>query len=368
MRARRRTLVGLAFASALIGCAAPPPPPPPPKPVVVGPPTDTVRIPLTDLLARTYYGNAGGIYPGGINQPPADHDSAARARRNSIKPLDVNGDESPFGKFVLLSIGMSNATQEWCSQNSGPPCAPWTFMGKAAVDPGVNHYTMVIVNGAADGQDAPAWTSPTSPSYDRIKVARLAPLGLSENQVQVVWVKLDDQKPSISLFVKADSIHPAPARADSADANVLLTNLGQVLRALRVRYPYLRLVFLSSRIYGGYATTDLNPEPYAYESGFSVKWAIESQINEMRGLPANPRAGTLNYTKKAAPLILWGPYMWANGATPRSDGLAWERTDFEEDGTHPSQSGETKVAEKLLDFFKNSPYTRCWFVVNGYCL
>jgi hypothetical protein len=315
-----------------------------------------VKIPLTDLLARTYYGNAGGIYPGGINQPPTQHDSVARARRNLIKPLDVNGDESPFGKYVLLSIGMSNATQEWCSQNSGPPCAPWTFMGKAAIDPTINHYSLVIVNGAADGQDAPAWTSPSSASYDRIKLGRLAPLGLSENQVQVVWVKLDDQKPSLSL------------PADSADANILLTNLALVMRALRVRYPYLRLVFLSSRIYGGYATTDLNPEPYAYESGFSVKWLIESQINEMRGQPPNPRVGTLNYTSKAAPLILWGPYMWANGTTARSDGLSWERADFEEDGMHPSQSGEAKVSQRLIDFFKNSPYTRCWFVTSGYCL
>ena len=355
MPARCRALIGLVFASALAGCAAPPPPPPP-KPVVVGPPTDTVKIPLTDLLARTYYGNSGGIYPGGVNQPPADHDSAARTRRNLIKPLDVNGDESSLGKYVLVSIGMSNATQEWCSQNSGPPCAAWTFMGKAATDPNVNHYTMVIVNGAADGQDAPAWTSPTSAAYERIKVARLAPLGLSENQVQVVWVKLDDQKPSLSL------------PADSADARILLANLGMVMRALRVRYPYLRLVFLSSRTYGGYATTDLNPEPYAYESGFSMKWLIESQINEMRGQPANPQAGTLDYNKRAAALLLWGPYFWANGVTARSDGLVWQRQDFEEDGMHPSQIGEAKIADKLLDFFKNSPYSRCWFVTSGYCL
>jgi len=355
MRARRHILV-VASAAALFGCAAPPPPPPPPKPVVIGPPTDTVKIPLTDLLARTYYGNAGGLYPGGINQPPSDHDSAARARRTAIKPLDVNGDESPFGKYVLISIGMSNTTQEWCSEKSGPPCAQWTFMGKAATDPSVNHYALVIVNGAADGQDAPAWTSPTSPAYDRIKVARLAPLDLSENQVQAAWVKLQDPKPSISL------------PADSADAYVFLTNLGQVLRALRIRYPNLRIVFLSSRIYGGYATTDLNPEPYAYESGFSIKWAIESQINEMRGLPGNPRAGTLNYTKKSAPLIVWGPYFWANGTIPRSDGVVWNRADFEEDGTHPSQSGETKVAGMLMDFFKNSPFARCWFVANQYCL
>jgi hypothetical protein len=312
-----RNLVFLASAGALVACAAPPPPPPPPKPVVVvGPPTDTVRIALTDLLARTYYGNVGGLYPGGINQPPSDHDSAAKARRNSIKPLDVNGDESPFGKYVLISIGMSNATQEWCSQSSGPPCGAWTFMGRAAADPTVNHYTLVIVNGAADGQDAPGWISPSSPDYDRIKVARLAPLGLSENQVQAAWVKLEDPKPTVSL------------PADSADANILLTNLGLVMRALRVRYPNLRLVFVSSRIYGGYATIDLNPEPYAYESGYSVKWLIESQINEMRGQPANPRAGTLDYTKKVAPLILWGPYIWADGPVPRSDGLFWLRSEF----------------------------------------
>lgn len=354
MRARHRTLVVLAGGAALLSCAPPPPPPPPPKPVVVGPPTDTVKIPLTNL--PSYFKNRGGLYPNGVNQPPSDHDSAARSRRNAIRPLDVNGDESPFGKYVLISIGMSNTTQEWCSQTSGPPCAAWTFMGRAVADPAVNRYSLVIVNGAADGQEAPAWTSPASPNYDRIKTARLAPLGLSENQVEAAWVKLADGKPTTSL------------PADSADAYIFLSNLGQVLRALKIRYPNLQIVFLSSRTYGGYATTDLNPEPYAYEEGFSVKWAIEAQINEMRGLPASSRAGSLNYAKKSAPLIVWGPYLWAAGTTPRSDGLVWNRADFEEDGTHPSQSGESKVAGMLLEFFKTSPYARCWFVANQYCL
>jgi hypothetical protein len=359
MRARHRTLVVLAAGAALFSCS-PPPPPPPPKPVVVRPPTDTVKIPLTDL--PSYFGIRGGLYPNGLNQLPADHDSAARARRNRIRALDVNGDESPFGKYVLISIGMSNATQEWCSKTSGPPCATWSFMGRAAADPAVNKHSLVIVNGAADGQDAAAWTSPASPNYDRIKTVRLAPLGLSENQVEAVWVKLDDAKPTTSL------------PADSADAYIFLSNLGQVLRALRIRYPNLELVFLSSRTYAGYATpgvdstTDLNLEPYAYEEGFSVKLAIESQINEMRGLPSNPRAGSLNYTNKTAPLIIWGPYLWADGTTPRSDGLTWNRDDFEEDGTHPSRGGESKIGSILLEFFKNSPYSRCWFMANQYCL
>ena len=360
MLAGHRSLVVLAAGAALFSCSPPPPPPPPPKPVVVGPPTDTARIPLTDL--PSYFGIRGGLYPNGLNQIPADHDSAARARRNRIRALDVNGDESPFGKYVLLSIGMSNATQEWCSKTSGPPCATHTLMGRAAADPSVNKNSLVIVNGAADGQDAAAWTTPSSPNYDRIKTARLAPLGLSENQVEVVWLKLAVAKPVTSL------------PADSADAYIYLSNLGQIVRALRIRYPNLELVFLSSRTYAGYAaagvdsTSDLNTEPYAYEEGFSVKWAIESQINEMRGLPANPRAGSLNYANKTAPLIMWGPYLWADGAASRSDGLTWARTDFEEDGMHPSLTGESKVASILLEFFKNSPYTRCWFMANQYCL
>lgn len=235
-------------------------------------------------------------------------------------------------------------------------------MGRAAADPAVNKYTLVIVNGAAEGQDAQAWTSPASPNYERIKTGRLAPLGLSENQVEAVWVKLDDAKASTSL------------PADSADAYVFLSNIGQVLRTLRIRYPNLLIVFLSSRSYGGYAkpadstVTDLNPEPYAYEEGFSIKWAIESQINEMRGLPADPRAGTLNYAKKAATVIVWGPYLWSDGATPRSDGFLWNRSDYEEDGVHPSQTGESKAGLALLEFFKNSPYAKCWFVANQYCL
>ena len=339
-----------------VACASPPPAPPP-RPVVKGPPTDTVRTPLTDLLTGTYFGNQGGLYPGGINQPPADHDSAVRTRRNAIKPLDVNGDESPFGKYVLLSIGRSDATQEWCSAATRPPCAAWTLMGRAAADPGVNHYTMVIVNGADSGrQDVRAWASAGSPSYDRIKTARLTPLGLSENQVQVIWANLDAVYPTNRL------------PSDSADAYVFTSYLGQVMRALRVRYPHLQLVFLSSRLYAGFATSDLLPEPYAFEQGFAVKWLIESQIKEMRGSPPNQWAGSLNYLKKTAPVLVWGPYLWAAGETPRSDGLLWRRTDFESDGITPSQDGENKVGLALLNFFKSSLYSRCWFVNGQYCL
>ena len=355
MQAGLHALVCVGLAVAVSSCA-PPAPPPPPRPVVLGPPTDTLRIPLNDLASKTYFRYPGGLYPGSLNQPPGGHVSAARARRNAIRPLDVNGDEDPFGKYVLLSIGMSNTSQEWCSANSAPPCSAWSFMGRAANDPTVNHAALVIVNGAADSQDAAAWTSPASPTYERVRTARLNPLGLSENQVQIAWVKIATARPVAAL------------PSDTADVHLFVTTLGQVLRTLKIRYPNLQLVFLSSRSYGGYATIGLSPEPYAYEEGFSVKWTIESQINEARGVAADRRAGSLDYAKRTAPLALWGPYLWADGATPRSDGLAWLRTDFEEDGTQPSQSGESKVAAILLEFFKSSLHTRCWFLANQYCL
>jgi hypothetical protein len=65
---------------------------------------------------------------------------------------------------------------------------------------------------------------------------------------------------------------------------------------------------------------------------------------------------------------MWGPYLWANGMIPRSDSTFWGRFDFEADGLHPSQQGETKAGGMLLEFFKTMPYTKCWFVANQYCL
>ena len=52
---------------------------------------------------------------------------------------------------------------------------------------------------------------------------------------------------------------------------------------------------------------------------------------------------------------------------PRSDGRIWAIADLQNDGTHPSQSGEQKVGAMLLDFFKTSPVTSCWFLAGGIC-
>jgi hypothetical protein len=306
-------------------------------------------IPLNDLGTGKYLNQfQGGLYPGGSNTPPSAHNQEGLARAAAIQPLNTSGQPQADGKIVLLSIGLSNTTQEFCSQGGGEPCNSWTFMGRAAADPNVDKTHLVIANGAQGGQTTSTWDSPTDANYDRVRDNVLAPKGVSERQVQAVWVKLANANPTVSL------------PNSNADAFNLVSGLGNVVRALKVRYPNLQMAFFTTRIYAGYASSTLNPEPFAYESGFAVKWLIQAQIKQMAGQGVDPLAGDLDFDT-VAPWLAWSSYLWADGLHARSDGLTWSCSDFETDGTHPAQSGESKVGQRLLQFFLNSPYTAPWF-------
>src|SRR5688500_9800461 len=297
--------------------------------------------PINDLGANLYLNQyQGGLYPNGSNAIPAAHASVGLARAAGVVPRNATGaPDASGGKYVMLSIGMSNTTQEFS-----------TFMTQAAGDARVNHTTLRLVDGAAGGQTAGTWDSPFDANYDRVRDQELAPLGLSEAQVQVAWVKVANAQPSSAL------------PNANADANLLVQQMGNIARALETRYPNLQQVFFSSRIYAGYATTTLNPEPYAYESGFAVKRVIEAQIEQMDGLGVDALAGDMSYDT-AAPWVAWGPYLWADGTTARSDGLTWLASDLAADGTHPSAAGRQKVSGQLMDFMLTSPQTQNWFTV-----
>lgn len=325
-----------------------PSPPPPPL-------TGHGFAPLTELGVAAYEGLSGGLYPDRLNDPPADHDAAGRAALAGLEPLDFFGLPHPGGRIVFLSVGMSNAAQEFCSNSGEPPCREWSFVGRAQADGEVEQDELAIVNAARPGRSSAEWDDPTDENYDFVERTFLRDRGLSALQVQVVWVKQANPNPTVSL--------PSPA----ADAYQLEAALGRIVRAMKVRWPNLRLVFFSSRIYGGYAITDLNPEPYAYESGFAVRGVIAAQIEQARSGLIDPEAGDVGLDG-GAPWLAWGPYLWADGPNPRADGLVWLPEDFQEDGTHPFISGQEKVAGMLLDFFKSSPYTQCWFLNDRSCL
>ena len=308
------------------------------------------QTPLTDLGSGRYLGQfQGGLYENGSNFVPFDHAGIGMSHAARIGPLDANGRRSPSGKIVMISLGMSHPSQAWCAEQNPAPCNPWSFIGQASSDPAVDRSTLVLINGARGGQTADTWLTPDRPNYDYLRDRDLAPAGVTEAQVQVAWVKLANREPTVSL------------PAADAEAYRLLAQLGDVMRSMKTRYPNLQIVYLSSRSYGGYSVGPLNPEPYAYEYGFTVKWLIQAQIDQRRSRTIDPRVGDLD-SESVAPWIAWGPYLWADGLNPRSDGLTWSRPNFENDGVHKSQSGEAKEARMLLDFFKNEPTAASWFL------
>jgi hypothetical protein len=285
--------------------------------------------PLPELGSALYKNYQGGLYPSGQNQRPASHDSLGRALSLQVKPLNANGFVDALGgKIVLLSIGMSNTTQEFSA-----------FLPLATADP-LKNPQLVIVDGAQGGQTASIIADPNANFWTVID-QRLAAAGVTRQQVQVAWVK---------------EANAGPTQAFPTHAQMLQSNLESVVRNLKSKYPNIKIAYCSSRTYGGYATSTLNPEPYAYESGFSVKWLIEKQINGDPTLAANGVA-------PVTPWLAWGPYLWADGTTPRSDGFTWQCSDVvTSDGTHPSNSGQQKVANLLLNFFKSEPTAIPWFL------
>jgi len=171
---------------------------------------------------------------------------------------------------------------------------------------------------------------------------RLRGRGSSPLQAQVAWIKEADAGPMGSF---------------EASSETLAVHLARVVTILKQKCPNLRLAYFTSRIYAGYATTVLNPEPYAYESGFAVRRVLERQLSGDPELNFDPAAGAVT-----APWLAWGPYLWADGLTPRSDGLTWDCAEYQDDGTHPSPAGQLKVADSLLAFFQHDATTAPWYL------
>ncbi len=286
--------------------------------------------PLNEMGADDIYkAEDGGLYGRGMNDPPEDHQAAARAETERIVPLDRDGKPSTDGRIVLISISMSNATQEFSE-----------FKQIADSDPDKSPR-LTIVDCAQGGQAMGQWADPNARPW-AVALERLEKAGVSPRQVQVAWIKLANVAPQGDL-----EKHGRKLQRDTT----------AVLHNARERFPNLRIAYLGSRIYAGYAGIPLNPEPYAYESAFVVRWLIQDQIKADKGLNYDPARGPVN-----SPLLLWGPYLWGDGLTPRkTDGLVWKREDLAGDGTHPSESGRKKVAELLLRFFKTDPNARKWF-------
>lgn len=287
------------------------------------------NVPLTDLGSGTFMEAQGGLYPGGSNEIPDDHLALGLDRAAEITPRNSAGEPDPNGAIAFVSLGISNTKREFTA-----------FQSLAGGDPDVAD-SIVLVNGAQTGKGVSSWLDPNDSVWQEFGRA-LNKAGVTAAQVQGAWLKIPERFNGQPL--------PFPD-------NVLeyRNELTAALRTIQTKLPNLEVAYLSSRSYGGYAVVSANPEPNAYQEGFGVKWVIEAQMAGNPLLNADPDQGEV-----VAPWVAWGPYIWADGTTPRADGLTWDCNEMMNDGVHPNPAGSAQVAEMLLDSLEADP-TAAWF-------
>jgi len=302
------------------------------------PNTSTPIVALTDLGTGTYQGSEGGLYPSGSNVRPASHDSDGVTFAKGIQPLDSNGNPSPTGKYVLMALGESTLQNEFNR-----------FLPIANSDPAKNS-SLKIVNGAQGGATPKDFANINSYYWGMVLNNYLPQNGVTAKQVVAVVIEDTDGIATGSF---------------PSDITTLQSEYESMMNNLYTLFPNLKLVYFGTRVYGGYSNgvgKPDNPEPYAYEVGFAVKWAIQDQINGNSNLNYNPLLGPV-----VAPWMSWGSYYWSNGMLGRNDGLIWDCADFSADGTHPASStgrlGQLKVATQLLNFLKTDDTTIPWYLV-----
>lgn len=324
-------------------------------------------VPLVDLTS-TYKGESGGLYGDGHNEPPESHRAAHLKEAAKIVPRDAKGEPAADGKIGFITLGFSN-----------PSIESEDFKRTADAD-AQKSAQVVIVNGCIGGRSAVMWAwdgAAILPQAEQERLDRAMDLvhmpkgkrassgmekdtwptlakrieaaGLSPQQVQVAWLKQVEANP------KPFGEFPAHARQLQADITAMLN-------IARHHYPNLRVVYLSSRTFGGWSGRDSgSPEPYAYESGFGTRWIVQRQIAGEAALNFDPERGAVE-----APLVLWGPYLWAQGNSPRKlDGMTWTLEDVRADQLHPSEAGCRKTTALLLNFFKTNEGTAPWFLKAG---
>ena len=365
----------------------------------------------------------GGLYPSGSNTVPTVHDTDGRTLASQVQSVEASSPPA-----VLLCIGMSNMADE-CGQmisdwqaNSNTNTTTLKFLNAAQSGATLCDWTVAASN------SAPTCVTPNANPFNAFNNAfqgTLIPNGVKESQVEVIFYMDTNQfaeqssdhssllpctgngAPASTYFIyNIKNQSPQPCTTE-ADAYYYETLMGQMARAVKSRYPNVKELIAYSRNYAGYATGGMpsvpggtcspghcssSPERYAYEEGFGTKWLVGAQIAQCPSsmtcttTPGDAYAGDLSYVATSgnacggnpcAPWIVWASYNWANGTTPRSDGLFWcfgqssspcnGEQDFQSDGLHPSITvGEEKTASCTnswgeCNFFLNSPYTEPWF-------
>ncbi|MBA3915460.1 MAG: hypothetical protein H0X25_16725, partial [Acidobacteriales bacterium] len=251
-----------------------------------------------------------------------------------IQALDVNGIPDPNGKKVFLIIGESNVEIE-----------AEAIVRDANLDASRDPH-VVVVNGGMGNETSVYLQNPNSGFWSTINNFILPNYGVTPAQVVAIWAEPNDALTS--------GTYPT-------DINAIEGELKTEIQNFLLKYPNLKMAYLSSRTYSGYSNgiSKTNPEPYAYEVGFAMREVILDQINGDLALNFDPSKGTV-----VAPWLSWGPYYWADGLTvPSGNGTVWSCQDSQADGTHPGRmAASEKVANAVMNMLHTDTTAAPWYL------
>jgi hypothetical protein len=234
------------------------------------------------------------------------------------------------GIIGMVCIGMSNATQE-CSQYVTQIRDAWA----GEINPQVR-----VVDCAVGGHAIELWNDPSYDDvlWDTCSNVKLQAAGIRLDQVRVIYHKAADQ----FTTGPGNTALPTYPAAGSDYAN-FLANLSTFATRAPVKFPSLQAVYTTSRSYGGFAgNQNARGEPLSYEEGHALNTSLRD----------HPRVQGVWYG--------WGPYIWAPECSVgvNGTGLCYVRSDYVDDGVHPSLTGRLKVARAIHDRLRQHAWYR----------
>jgi hypothetical protein len=289
-----------------------------------------IPIPLNDLGINTFNDSVGGLYPNGQNTPSGTYAANLLKACKNIVPIDTFGNTSNKGKVVFISIGGSTGghnMKDLISKTNGNPLT----------NPNLKLFT--CNNGTTDASLKDI--SDTNSSYWLHVTGVIIASKSSNRQVQVIYLETDDTSKIVNF-----PIRPTMVKND----------LEECLRIFRIKFPNLKIVYVlgRTRTFGSKALWNKEPCPYYF--GWACKWAIQDQINGVRG--------TQYIGKNAvAPMITWGFYQWADSLPRKTDGFYWRSTETA-DGLHANAAGEDTLSTHFQNFLLSDPTASIWYAAH----
>lgn len=269
--------------------------------------------PLNNPIPFIYEGMNSGLYPWGNSLITNEYSNIFNKTNKRIKALDSSGAVSKTGKIGVLAIGASTPKK--------------IFSGiQTAIDNDVSFADskVTLVNAALPSKDFDYILDPDTDYWDSVD-DEVDNAGLTNLQISVIICIEDNLSISDTSFTRATT---------------LKENYKSLLELLRVDYPNCRLFLAGAREYTGYTTVTQHQEPRGYLNGWGIRLLINDYVANL--VPQYPLVG-------------WLDYYWADGATPRFDGLDYILSDYVgPDYLHLTKTKADELGQSTHDKLKES--------------